>query len=47
MVLKRFYSLSRRTMFVGGKCALPSDFLVIQVFVYRQAVVSMSLKINV
>jgi len=28
VVLKWFYSLSRRKTFVGGKCALPSDLLV-------------------
>ena len=28
MVLKWFYSLSRRKTFVGGKCALPSALLV-------------------
>jgi len=28
VVLKWFYSLSRRKTFVGGKCALPSALLV-------------------
>jgi len=29
VVLKWFYSLSRRKTFVGGKCALPSALLVL------------------
>jgi len=32
VVLKWFYSLSRRKTFVGGKCALPSALLVMYVF---------------
>ena len=32
MVLKWFYSLSRRKTFVGGKCALPCALLVLIVF---------------
>jgi len=32
MVLKWFYSLSRRKTFVGGTCALPSALLVVVVF---------------
>jgi len=31
VVLKWFYSLSRRKTFVGGKCALPSALLVVVV----------------
>ena len=35
VVLKWFYSLSRRKTFVGGKCALPTALLVISHFGFR------------
>ena len=40
VVLKWFYSLNRRKTFVGGRCALPSDFKLVLLLFYLLSLIN-------